>query len=238
MKRLLLVSSFLLIAFSVNATVLYVTKSGGGQHIEVQPAIDAASAGDTILVAPSGGTYQGFTVDRQLTIIGAGTDIVIGRSTRVNGLVRVIDGGDGTVLKGLYVQASIVTYMWVMSGVLLVDSNATDVMVEGCLFENSGNLGWPPSPEFANCAAVAHGASVVFRGCSFWTTRGYGDCWGGYCSDYVGLIIADSQTNIESCIFSQCRHSILGGSYLFVSQTVFYTLFGVSSNVGASSRTL
>ena len=58
----------------LNATIITVDNSsnGGGQYADLQLAVDAAVAGDTIHVIGSNVTYGSVTVRKQLTIIGAG----------------------------------------------------------------------------------------------------------------------------------------------------------------------
>src|SRR5689334_22547753 len=52
-----------------SASDVWIVAPSGGQFTDVQPAVDAASAGDTILVKQ--GVYSGFTVDgKSLSIVG------------------------------------------------------------------------------------------------------------------------------------------------------------------------
>ncbi len=53
-----------------------------------------------------GGGYTGFTVDKKLVIIGAGTGMGIGEGVQVNGIVTVLDAADSTELRSLWIRAS------------------------------------------------------------------------------------------------------------------------------------
>jgi hypothetical protein len=75
MKKSLLVSGALaLFSFTSFATILRVNNTLGvnAGYNDLQPAITAASAGDTIHLEPSLTSYGSATVDRKVTIIGSG----------------------------------------------------------------------------------------------------------------------------------------------------------------------
>jgi hypothetical protein len=58
------------------ASTYVVDASGGGQFLDIPPAIAAAQDGDVLLVIS--GVYSGFTLDKGLAIIGYGTVVVQG----------------------------------------------------------------------------------------------------------------------------------------------------------------
>ena len=67
---------------------------GDGGFTTIQQAVDAASAGDTIMIAP--GTYAGATINKALTIIGAGSGSTIVNSNFAGDgfdITGNIDGG-------------------------------------------------------------------------------------------------------------------------------------------------
>jgi hypothetical protein len=63
--------------------VIVVDAAGGGSFTQIQPAVNAAASGDTILVKP--GSYAGFTIDgKGLTVVGdVGTRPSVFQSVRV-----------------------------------------------------------------------------------------------------------------------------------------------------------
>ncbi len=74
---------------------------GNGGYATIQAAVDAANAGDTILIGP--GTYAGATIDKALTIIGSGAGATIinsGGATdglALSGDINATFGGNATV---------------------------------------------------------------------------------------------------------------------------------------------
>ncbi|MEW6747991.1 MAG: hypothetical protein AB1486_35195, partial [Planctomycetota bacterium] len=58
---------------SVASRTWIVALDGSGDFTQVQPAIDAASPGDIILVKP--GTYDSFILNKALTVVGSGQDL-------------------------------------------------------------------------------------------------------------------------------------------------------------------
>lgn len=126
-----------LLAGLASAATHYVDINGLAPYTQVQPAINAASAEDTVVVAP-GYDYSGFTVDRRLVIIGAGTSIDATEGTRIGGIVTVTDAADSTELQGLWIVAS-VFHGTIDSGaaVLRIRSGARGVFVLRCLMENT-----------------------------------------------------------------------------------------------------
>lgn len=82
-----LVAFALLAAPTVSAApdgkVIVVDRAGGGDHFDIQPAVDAATQQDTILVKP--GSYSGFSViDKSLSIVSD-----VGPGSQINGPVFV-----------------------------------------------------------------------------------------------------------------------------------------------------
>ena len=112
---LVLLSSSMIVAPSASADepqTWYVASSGSDDSAgtneapfrNVQTAIDAAAAGDTISV--SDGLYEGFAVSKSLTILGPngatapGTDAAREAEAVVAGAVTIASGSDGVTLSG------------------------------------------------------------------------------------------------------------------------------------------
>jgi hypothetical protein len=74
MKKIVLFFFATMLAYTINATVITVSNnpSNPGQYNDLQTAVDAASANDTLYVHGSGNNYGDVTVAKPLTIIGAG----------------------------------------------------------------------------------------------------------------------------------------------------------------------
>lgn len=117
-KRIFLFATAVVIATTTKATVLTVSnnQNSPGQYTDLEAAIDAASAGDTIYVAGSPNQYNWATIDKQLTMIGAGynPNNQFGYSTKVGTIyltddeVNVTDAS-GSVIMGFdadFIQVS------------------------------------------------------------------------------------------------------------------------------------
>ena len=74
MKKTLLFLSFVLSVGYVQATIHTVSNMPGNpaQFEKIQDAVDAAAAGDTIYIAGSGTTYEGFELNKRLVFMGSG----------------------------------------------------------------------------------------------------------------------------------------------------------------------
>jgi hypothetical protein len=89
-------------ASDANAGKTWRVDDDGGPGVDftdIQPAIDAASAGDFILIAP--GTYQGFTLDKGLSLVGPpDRSCVVRTALEVAGLAAA----ERAVLSGMMVD--------------------------------------------------------------------------------------------------------------------------------------
>lgn len=97
-SKLLLCVIFLTVALLGNATVWTVSNNPNspGQYDNIQDAMDAASAGDTIYISGSQTSYGDITITKQLTLIGAGynTNNQFNFKTQLNAITLEI-GMDG-----------------------------------------------------------------------------------------------------------------------------------------------
>ena len=107
---------FLATVFSANATVWTVSNNPNspGQYTDIQSAVDAASAGDTIYVSGSETNYGNFTIDnKELHIIGAGykPNNLTGYATHFYSVYFKTSGNifssSGTTITGCYIDSRI-----------------------------------------------------------------------------------------------------------------------------------
>ena len=126
-KVVLAVMSLALWAVPVLATIHTVPE----QHPTIQAAHDASTAGDTILVAA--GTYSpGPTINRQITIIGAGID---NPRTEVQGGLTFVTGADGSILEGLHFRFGTPSFL------VSIASNVGPITLRRCVIDNTTTSG-------------------------------------------------------------------------------------------------
>ena len=103
MKPLLMMFVFALLEASAFATVRYVSKDGTGNFTTIQAAINAAVAGDTIVIRGDQGRWnEGPIVDRRLTIMGQGSGCSNVAATEMGGGFTFNFGSGNSVIAGLY----------------------------------------------------------------------------------------------------------------------------------------
>lgn len=188
-----------------NAAILHVSKSGFGTYTEVQPAIDAASPGDTILVAPSEATYAGFTLDLGVHIIGAGTDTIQGRSTTIAGFIDVQSTADGAELNGLLVRFARSHTIEIGGYLLVLFPNAIGVRVVNCAIENSVGS----TNNYCGCVYLSSGVNVVFESCLMWLSTARSSN-----ANKVIRLDNDGTAQFHSCVISSGYTGMFGGSSL------------------------
>ena len=166
----------LLTAVPAFADVLIVDATGSGDFTDLQPAVDAAADGDTILVRT--GTYLGFAVSQKsLTVVAEpGAAVDVARSVRV----RKLTAGQTVVVIGLRVRGKAQGPNIRPGAVLLDDQGA--VRFEECVL-----IGVDKGPFFAsNPAGVgAHleaAQDVVFSNCTIRGGQLIGCCAPSFCS--------------------------------------------------------
>ena len=146
--RFVLLAASLLCAPPATAGTIVVDWAGGGDFLDLQPAIDAAVEGDTILVRQlppmHPPTYTDFAVDgKSIAIVGPAGSAV--RS--YHGSVVNLAAHQTVVLSGLYIARG-----------LVLEDNAGAVFVRGCSVAGS------TSPTGAACSVRAS-RSVTFVDC-------------------------------------------------------------------------
>ncbi|MBM3324246.1 MAG: hypothetical protein FJY66_01110 [Calditrichaeota bacterium] len=225
MKTILAFSAAMLLATFASATTRYVDINGLAPYSQVQPAIDASSTLDTIVVAPGYG-YSGFTVDRRLVIIGAGTSLDATEGTCVGGIVTITDAADSTELQGMWIIAYVVhASVDSSASVLRIRSGARGIFVLRCFVENTASasypagvsLGYQCSVQFIQCAIKA----ATGNGRGIWSSRS------GWSLTLQSCIMATQDEAINTTGGSgviQAAHGVLTSS----STTYILTVSGCS----------
>lgn len=204
------VIALLFLYSAATGAVLRVEKDGSGDYTAIQPAVDNASPGDTILVgpgrytehqsfAPSGqvffDTYVAVTVD-SLTIKGTNRDAVI-----IGPAVPNIVGFDPTgIMTSVYlskVTVSTLTVENVYGGIYPF----VGTLIENCLFRGCG-LG----------ISSACNSGLIVR-----------NCWFVECI-HAGIAVFDETpaTIIEDCEYDQCAYgvAVIGAQYVIIRDCV------------------
>jgi hypothetical protein len=131
----------------------------------VQEAIDAANAGDVILIAP--GTYPGpFSVSgKELTLRGVAgplETILTGEGTH---RVLTLQGVPaGTVIEGLTIADGAHSEQRGAGALTSVDSSAT---IRNCRFVRNRSLGCYPASAWCAAAYYGQGGSTLLENCAF-----------------------------------------------------------------------
>lgn len=125
--------------FTTVAAVITVNnnENSGAQYTTIQSAIDAATVGDTLIVAGSETNYEGFTLNKRLVLMGAGyqstEDEQFGFTTKVNHMVIKNENpaldldASGSHIEGFYVNGVVTTasgaYRYISVGFEGTESN-------------------------------------------------------------------------------------------------------------------
>jgi len=216
MKTIMLLIALLSLALSASAASFRVAKDGIATYNEVQPAVNAAAAGDTIFIAASSAYYAGFNVDRRLVLYGAGTDTIPGQATIINGVVEIQGTADSTELSSVWITASnIASGTDSLSAVLRIHSGALTVRIGRCIMENTYN-----SNTISSGGWVGRGATASFTDCGFWLSYN-NNAAQRYCLSLTGNS-PSCQVDVINCGFSVTS----------TSQSYFYGIAtGGNSNV-------
>ena len=174
--RLLVLSAGLLAPAAQAGNVLVVDTGGPALFHQIQPAVDAALDGDTVLV--KSGTYSGFSiVDKRLSVVAdAGHSVIVSGTVQVTNVAISRD----VVLAGLRVNGS-------GHGLLLLN-DAGSVRVQGCAL-NGNDFGGISlyGAQVVGCDDVAF-ASCVLQGA-------LDAHWSG-----AGLSMTGSHTAVYDCV--------------------------------------
>lgn len=140
------------------AGVLTVGPTGSGaQFLQIQAAVDAAAAGDVILVRP--GIYSQFQVDKPLRILGDGTGVVLILGAGFGAQVRDIAAGQELVLSGMEVRS---TPSHPPQSVLTLENCAGTVVLQDLLLPDRSTF--VVGLQIESCARVLLEESELFAG--------------------------------------------------------------------------
>ncbi len=227
MKAMYFLLAVVLLASVSSAAILKVASDGTQPYSQISTAIAASSSGDTILVMA--GAYAGFTVDRKLVIIGAGTGIGIGEGVMVNGFVEVADAADSTELRSLWLRGSYTNgSVDSLASVLRIRSGATRIFVWRCFVENTY------SSFFTACCWAGIGSSVEFVQCTMWNS--------GSTTSYVRygvLYRSNTSVTLTACVLANSerflhQYSATSGASAQVSHCIFTTRLFAQTAVSGS----
>ena len=132
------------------AATITVRKDGTGDYIRIQPALDAAASGDTVLIGPGEYTtlnpsyIPGYAWDvdvgayvrvPDLTLIGAGAGLTVIGPTSYQGDSQTFSPKALVWLEGDLRRIEGITFRNCYEGIHAIDG---PIFVEGCSFENNG----------------------------------------------------------------------------------------------------
>ena len=162
----------------------------------IQEAIQTASSGDTIHVAP--GTYQeDLTIDKPVTLAGenSNTTVIVGKVLKV---VEILKAGCGSRISGFTIQMGAVGIHVESDNNLIEDNTITDCDAGICLWKYASNNTIRRNTiinsqcgiysEFGGDNAIYHNnfinntSQAVDQGTNTWNQNGEGNYW----SDYNG----------------------------------------------------
>jgi hypothetical protein len=181
MNRWTCVASLMISSTSFAGEVWVVDASGGGQFTQIQPAVDIAADGDTVLVRS--GTYEPFTISHE----GLAVCADLGASVLVDGGIRVVNTlmPHQVVLVGLESRGAKVQgdQEVLIAFALELDTVRGPVRVEDCVFVGAdgfwGNCGGECEFDGEAAVSVFRALDVAFQGCQLSGGIGYSYYGGG-----------------------------------------------------------
>lgn len=176
--------------------VIVVDPANPGAYWDIQPAIDAASDGDTVLV--KSGFYGPFEIqDKDLRVVA---DVHHTAAVAGTVVVRGLSAGKDVVLTGLVVVGIYSTLPWEGHG-LYLENDAGSVRVQDCKIESENLF---PAPASRHAVVAIGCADVVFTRCALKGGKGYWHTGGVVGS---GLVASGSNVALYECFVAGGRGS-------------------------------
>lgn len=201
-SSILLCSLIVLLIPSLSPGVThYVHPSGGGDFTAIKPAVTAASAGDTVLVAA--GTYSGAS---NTDMDFAGKNLVL-ISEDGPGVTTIDCSGGSPYRRGLYFHSgedttSVVDGIHITKGVSVdggaINCTGASPLIQNCVFSNCGVA-------YGGALHIQNSQAVV-RDCEFLKNNVFvsaGAIW-----------IENATPVIESCLIDSCTAGFIAGGVL------------------------
>lgn len=196
MNKLIAIPVLLLCLTVSQAAVLKVASDGTQPYNQISAAITAAITNDTIVVM--GGGYTGFTVDKKLVIIGAGTGMGIGEGVLVTGAVEILDEADSTEIRSIWMRAAFSNGSAdSLAAVLRIRSGATRIFVWRCFIENSHGSA------SSACVSLGTASSADLVQCVLWLS-GSNDS----SSRYGVLYRSNNAITVTSCVIANVERGL------------------------------
>ena len=187
-KTMLAAAAVILMSVGAKATVHTVNNGviNGGQFTSLQTAIDAATAGDTIYVHGSPNNYGDVTVNKKLTLIGAGynvTGTANNFASTINNIwvdsLTFFSGPTGSKFIGLGIASNISTNVWPYT------YNPSNIYISRCYI--GGTAGIYDNAIIENCI-IANGTiatqNAIIRNCLVGNINGQGITASGVIFDH------------------------------------------------------
>ena len=221
-------SSFVLVlaASSAHAELITVDDDGEADFASLQAAVDYASDGDEILVAP--GVYTGDRPDRVVDLLGkaltlrssVGPDVTfINGEGKRRGIDCVSGEGEGTLIKGFTITGCRGTYGGGIS------NSQSSPRFEDCTFiantaeYGGGMYNYQSSPTLENCRFTGNTADSGSGAYNYESSPALVDClFTGNSAAYYGggVLNYASSPVLVSCVFRENSADVWGGGVLNV----------------------